>query len=121
MPNLFLEKTIDIQAPAAKVWERLKSECASEWDVGDAISGKGWEGKIMKIEPDKLLKHNVLRMKDGVSALFCVITYELREHNAMTILVARESFAEAQSDKTFAETLAGWDKKLAEIKTAAEG
>ncbi len=136
MPNLFLEKTIDISATAKKVWGtfldpaisvRMGGEYVSEWEEGSSISWKAggktrMTGRILKIVAEKLLKHNVLRVTDeGVSALSSVITYELREHNGMTILVARESFAEAQNDKAFAEALAGWDATLQKLKQAAEG
>lgn len=121
MPNLFLEKSIDIQAPASKVWQAIRAEYASDWEVDGSIQGRGADGKILKLEPEKLLKHNLLRKTDeGISALSSVITYELREHNGMTILVARESFAEAQNDKAFAEALSGWDASLRKLKEASE-
>lgn len=121
MRNLFLEKTIDISAPAATVWKKLCEAYASDWEVGSSIQGRGADGKILKIEMEKLLKHNLLCMSaDGVATLSSVITYELREHGAMTILVARESFAEAQSDKAFAEALLAWDAKLTSLKEAVE-
>lgn len=121
MPNLFLEKSIDIQAPASKVWQAIRAGYASDWEVDGSIQGRGADGKILKLEPEKLLKHNLLRKTDeGISALSSVITYELREHNGMTILVARESFAEAQNDKTFAEALSGWDAALGKLKEASE-
>ncbi|MFA5854395.1 MAG: SRPBCC domain-containing protein [Patescibacteria group bacterium] len=121
MPNLFLEKSIDVNTPAAKVWKHLCEKYASDWEVGSSIQGRGADGKILKLEQEKLLKHNLLRMSaDGVATLSSVITYELREHNGMTILVARESFAEAQSDKAFTEALSGWDATLAALKAEAE-
>ncbi|WKZ28737.1 MAG: SRPBCC domain-containing protein [Patescibacteria group bacterium] len=121
MPNLFLEKTIDIQAPASRVWKALQAGYASSWEVDASIQGRGADGKILKLEPEKLLKHNLLRKTDeGIFALSSVITYELREHNGMTILVARESFAEPQSDKAFTEALSGWDAALNQLKTASE-
>ena len=121
MPNLFLEKSIDINAPAAKVWKHICGTYASDWGVGSSIQGRGADGKILKLEPEKLLKHNLLRMSaDGVATLSSVITYELREHNGMTILVARESFAEAQNDKDFTEALSNWDAALARTKESVE-
>lgn len=121
MKNLFLEKSIDINAPSAAVWKRLCEAYASDWEVGSSIQGRGADGKILKLEPEKLLKHNLLRMSaDGVATLSSVITYELREHNGMTILVARESFAEAQSDKAFAEALSAWDANLSSLKESVE-
>ena len=136
MPNLFIEKQIEIDVPAIDVWQtfvdpalsrKMGGEYVSEWEVGSPI---GWKdlggrmltsGKILKIEAGKLLKHNLFRDVEGIPTLSSVITYELRgRQDGKTTLSARESFAEAQADKAFADASAGWDAALAKLKAAAE-
>jgi len=136
MPNLFLERSIEIGVPAAKLWSvftdpdparGMGGAYVSEWEAGSPI---GWKdesgkmlknGKILKIEPGKLLKHNLLRDVDGVPTMTSVITYEFRgRQDGKTTLSARESFAEALKDKEFEAAQAGWDAALAKLKAAAE-
>ena len=136
MPNLFIEKQIEIAAPAAVVWRvftdptltrKMGGEYVTDWAVGSSI---GWKdengkmrsnGKILKLDQGKLLKHNLFKDIDGVSTLTSVITYELRaRQDGKTTLSARESFAEAQKDKDFSDADAGWDASLAKLKAVAE-
>jgi len=137
MRNLFIEKSIEIAVPAIDVWQafvdpavsrKMGGEYVSEWEAGSPIAWKDIDGKslasgkILKIEPGKMLKHNLFRDINGVSTLTSVVTYELRgRQDGKTTLLARESFAEAQDDKTFAAASAGWDAALAKLKAAAEG
>jgi uncharacterized protein YndB with AHSA1/START domain len=137
MPNLFLERSIEINVPAAKLWSvftdpdpahGMGGAYVSEWEVGSPISWKDavgkirTNGKILKVESGKLLKHNLLRDLDGVPTMTSVITYEFRgRQDGKTTLSARESFAEALKDKEFADAQAGWDAALAKLKAVAEG
>lgn len=134
MPNLFLEKTIEIAAPKAKVWSvftdpelsrRMGGEYVTDWEAGSSIGWKAdgkmrTDGKILKVEAGRLLKHNLFRDIDGVATMTSVITYELRGPEHSTTLSARESFAEAQDAKSFAEASKGWDATLAKLKEVAE-
>jgi len=136
MPNLFIEKQIEIAAPAAIVWRvftdptltrKMGGEYVSEWEVGSPIAWKDeggktrTNGKILKIEPARMLKHNLLRDVDGVPTMTSVITYEFRgRQDGKTTLLARESFAEPQKDKEFSDANAGWDAALAKLKAVAE-
>lgn len=115
MPNLFLEKSIEIDASVAQVWGAITEP---GWEVDKEIEGRG---KILKFEPEKILKHNTLRLAEGVSLMTSIVTYELRPEGEKTMLFARESFAEAQSDKAFKEASDRWDARLAELKKKAEG
>lgn len=137
MPNLFLEKSIEIAKPAIDVWQafvdpalsrKMGGEYVSEWEAGAAIAWHGLDGKpltkgrILKIEPAKLLKHNLVKMVDGVETMTSVITYEFRgRQDGKTTLSARESFAEAQDAKAFAAASEGWDAALAKLKEVVEG
>ncbi|MEK7546375.1 MAG: SRPBCC domain-containing protein [Patescibacteria group bacterium] len=136
MPNLFLEKSIEIAKPAIDVWQafvnpslsrKTGGEYVSDWSAGSPITWKDADGtarmngKILKLEAGKLLKHNVFRDVDGASTLSSVITYELRgRQDGKTTLLARESFAEPAEDKPFSESAAAWDARLEKLKDAVE-
>ena len=79
MSKLFVEKSIEINAPASKVWQvftdpaitrQIGGEYVSDWKVGSSFGWKGLDGKmvtngtILKIEPEKLLQHNLLTLLD---------------------------------------------------------
>ena len=120
MPNLFIDTSIEVAAPVEKTWETLKAAHTSDWEVGSPISGSGINGKIMKIEPQRLLKHNILKPVDGIQTLSSIVTYEMEWMGEKTLLKARESFAEAQDAKTFAESKKALDESLRKLKDAAE-
>lgn len=136
MPNLFIEKSIEIAVPAIDVWQafvdpalsrKMGGEYVSAWEAGSPIGWKDLEGrmltsgKILKIEPAKMLKHNVFRDVEGILTLASVVTYELRgRQDGKTTLLARESFAQPQDAKAFAAAEAGWDAALTKLKEAAE-
>ena len=137
MPNLFLEKSVEIGVPAIDVWQvfvdpakskTLGGTYVSEWEVGSPIAWKDLEGKtlangkILKLEVGKMLKHNLLKDVEGIPTLSSVVTYEFRgRQDGKTTLLARESFAEAQDAKAFAAADAAWNETLAKLKSAAEG
>jgi uncharacterized protein YndB with AHSA1/START domain len=135
MPNLFIERSIEIAVPAIDVWQTFvdppKSRLAggeyvTDWDVGGRIAWKGdggtvGKGCILKLEPGKILKHNLVKDEDGVEAMVSVVTYEFRgRSDGKTTLLARVSFAEAQGAKAFADAGAALDARLAAVKSAAE-
>lgn len=132
MSNLFLEKSIEINAPVLKVWRvfndpavtrQMGGEYVSDWTVGSPFHWKGLDGTvmtngtIMKIEPAKLLQHTLL---NSVGATNSVITYEFHEKNGVTVLYAREDFAEPISDGEYADAAEGWDAALQAVKETAE-
>jgi uncharacterized protein YndB with AHSA1/START domain len=132
MPKLFVEKTIEINAPASKVWRiftdpvltrQMGGEYVSDWKAGSSFGWKGLDGKmhtngtILKIEPEKLLQHNLFN-PDGT--VYSVITYDLREMNDHTTLHAREDFTNPQNDKEYAEAVEAWDGALLQVKELAE-
>ena len=132
MSNLLVEKSIKINAPVSKVWQvftnpvitrQMGGEYVSDWKAG---SGFGWmaadgkmltNGTILQIEPEKLLKHNLL---NSDSATISIITYELRAENGRTILDAREDFTNPITDEEYSDAINGWDAALAALKDVAE-
>jgi uncharacterized protein YndB with AHSA1/START domain len=132
MSKRFVERSIEINATASKVWQvftdpvmtrQIGGEYVSDWKVGSSFGWKGLDGKmvtngtILKIEPEKLLQHNLL---NSVGTVNSVITYEFSEKNRITTLYAREDFAQSVTDKEYADAAKGWDAALLSVKETAE-
>jgi uncharacterized protein YndB with AHSA1/START domain len=132
MSKLFLEKSIEISAPVSKVWRvftdptltrQMGGEYVSNWKVGSAFGWKGLDGKmvtngtIIKIEPEKLLQHNLF---SSVGSINSVITYEFDEKNRVTTVHAREDFTKPLTDEEYVDAAEGWDAALLAVKETAE-
>jgi uncharacterized protein YndB with AHSA1/START domain len=132
MTKLFVDKTIEIHAPASKVWRvftdpeltrQMGGEYVSDWKVGSSFGFKGLDGKmltngtILKIEPEKLLQHKLF---NSISSIDSVITYELQQHDGDTTLYSREEFTSPVSDKEYADIVEGWNAALLAVKELAE-
>jgi uncharacterized protein YndB with AHSA1/START domain len=134
MNNPIIEKTISINASTKKVWSvftdpnvtrKMGGEYVSEWKVGSSL---GWKGKnsslytngiILELEPEKLLKHNLLDLNDK-NRMLSVITYELVKNGAGTIVSAREEINYEMTDHQFKDANEGWDAALQLVKYVAE-
>ena len=132
MSKRSIQRSIEINATASKVWQvftdpvitrQMGGEYVSDWKVGSTFGWKASDGKmltngtILEIEPEKLLKHNLLNPDDTVIS---EITYELREQNGRTILHASENFTNPINDKEYADAVDGWDAALMALKEVAE-
>jgi uncharacterized protein YndB with AHSA1/START domain len=132
MSKLFIERSIEIDAPASKVWRiftdpvltrQMGGEYVSDWKVGSSFGWRGLDGKmvtdgtIMKIAPEKLLQHTLF---NSVGSINSVITYEFGEKNKVTTLQAREDFTNPITDKEYADAVEGWDAALHAVKETAE-
>ena len=132
MSKLFVERSIEINAHASKVWQlftdpaitrQMGGEYVSDWKVGSTFGWRGPDGKmltngtILQIEPEKILKHDLL---DPDATIISVITYELREENGRTTLHASENFTNPINDKEYADAVDGWDAALMALKEVAE-
>ena len=132
MPNSFIERTIEINAPVSRVWRvftdpaltrKMGGEYVSEWKVGSAFGWKGSDGKmltngtILQIMPEELLQHELLNTLGSVNS---VITYQFAQKHQVTTLHAREEFAGDISDEDYADAVAGWDAALRAVKETAE-
>lgn len=136
MPNNSVEKTVEISAPVSKVWRiftdpvltrQMGGEYVSEWKVGSSFSWKALDGQIqtsgsiLKIEPEKLLQHNLFRSSEpSTRSVLSVITYEFHEQNGNTTILAREDFSHPINDEEYAAALDGWDAALRSVKAIAE-
>jgi uncharacterized protein YndB with AHSA1/START domain len=132
MSKRFIQRSIEINAAASKVWQvftdpvitrQMGGEYVSDWKVGSTFGWKASDGKmltngiILEIEPEKLLKHNLLNPDDTVIS---VITYDLREQNGRIILHASENFTNPINDKEYADAVDGWDAALMALKEVTE-
>ena len=135
MPELFVEKSIEIYAPASRVWEVLTNPALSEqwieqfwpgfstlecdWKAGSAMHWNATdgkiEGKIIDIEPSKLLRYSFTMPQD-------IVTITLNEGTEHTVLSVRHGdFAEKpDGEECYQGALAGWDMNLSNIKELAE-
>jgi uncharacterized protein YndB with AHSA1/START domain len=103
--NLIAKASVSIAAPAAKVWDALVNPevikqymfgttVASDWKQGSAITWKGeWQGKpyedkgkILKIEPRRLLQYTHYSPLSGpdIPENHHTVTIELAEAGAQT-------------------------------------
>ena len=132
MSKRSVQRSIEINVPAFRVWQvftdpvitrQMGGEYVSEWKVGSTFGWKALDGKmltngtILQIEPEKLLKHNLLNPD---ATVISVIRYELREQNGRTSLHASENFTNPINDKEYADAVDGWDAALTALKDVAE-
>lgn len=136
MPDNFVEKSIEIEATVSKVWRvftdpvltrQMGGEYVTDWKVGSSFRWKSLDGQlltngsILKIEPEKLLQHNLVST-DAVSAgsILSVIMYEFHEQDGLTTLRAQEDFARPITDEEYDSAIEGWDAALQSVKEIAE-
>jgi len=146
--NLSIRNTIQIAAPAAKVWEALTSpewtrqymyscEVESDWKEGSPVIWKmAHEGKriipvkgiVLKIDPGHLLVYTVIDPNAGmedIPANYLNVTYELIPMGDQTLLEVTQDGYEhaANGEKRYQDALegGGWDSILAKIKELLEG
>ncbi|MVN20844.1 SRPBCC domain-containing protein [Mucilaginibacter arboris] len=145
---LIVKSTILINASAAKVWDALTNpaktkiymfgcETVSDWEAGSELLWKGnyegketvfVKGKIISIEPQKLLKYTVIdpfASYPDIPENYLNVTYELAGQGENTILTVTQDGFEtaAEGEKRYKDTYnngEGWNPILAEIKKLAE-
>ena len=149
MSKLFLKNTINIKAPASKVWDALVNpeqtkkymfgcETVSDWKQGSSLLWKGsYEGKemvfvkgtIADIQPNKLLAYTVIDPNNSsipdVPENYLTVTYELTNENEETVLtVTQGDYSKvAEGEKRYSESYnngEGWNPILVQIKKLVE-
>jgi uncharacterized protein YndB with AHSA1/START domain len=137
MKELTVEKSIEINAPAAKVWEVLTNPALnrqwieqfwpgfgaleSDWQPGSVMRWKtaageiDLEGQVLAIEPGKMLRYSFTMPED-------IVTLRLEERNGQTVLsVTHGDFSQKpDAEECYAGALAGWAMNLPNIKKLAE-
>ena len=147
MPKLFVEKTIEINAPAAKVWDVLTrreytgewepefaggAEFAieSDWKPGSPVLWKDQngnvivEGNVTAVEPNRFLRFSVFDVRGERPPVTEEdgITYELTERNGKTTLrLLQGDFSMMVEGEKYQRLSAEvWDRVLPKIKELAE-
>jgi uncharacterized protein YndB with AHSA1/START domain len=146
--KLFIENTIEINAPAAKVWDYLTRpeltklymfgcETVSDWKKGSSLLWKGQQdgkdiifvkGEILDIQPGRRLVYTTIdpfSTIDDVSENYLTVTYDLSEKNGKTTFnVKQGDYSKvAEGERRYKEAYnggEGWNPILAEIKKLAE-
>jgi uncharacterized protein YndB with AHSA1/START domain len=147
MPKLFVEKTIEINAPASKVWDVLTSpehtrewapefsggaafHIESDWKLGSPVLWKGQdgnvivEGKVTALEPNTFLRFTVFDVRGEKPPVTEEdgITYELTEHAGKTTfrLFQGDFSVMAEGEKYHHLSAEVWDRVLPKVKVLAE-
>ncbi len=144
-----VKSSIAISAPVSVVWDALINpektkvymfgcETVSDWNVGDDLLWRGQhegremvfvKGKILVIEPEKLLKYTVIdpfAAYPDIPENYLNVTYELLPNGPQTTLIVTQDGFEtaAEGEKRYNDTYnngEGWNPILVEIKKLAEG
>lgn len=145
---LIVRSSINIQAPAAKVWDALTNPeqtkkymfgCAalSDWTVGSPLIWKGnfngveliaVKGSVTGIRPGQFLAYTTIDPNSSIADIpenYVTVTYTLTEKDGHTLLeVTQGDFATvADGEKRYTETYnngEGWNPILVEIKKLVE-
>lgn len=144
-----VKNSITISAPVSVVWDALINpektkvymfgcETVSDWNVGSDLLWRGQhegqkivfvKGKILLIEPEKLLKYTVIdpfAAYPDIPENYLNVTYELIPNGPQTTLIVTQDGFEtaAEGEKRYNDTYnngEGWNPILVEIKKLAEG
>lgn len=149
MNKLFVDKTIEINAPAFKVWDAItKSENTNEWalefssggpqfniesnwEIGSPVLWKGQngtvivEGNVTAAEQNKLLRFTVFDVRSPEKLPVTDedgITFQLSEESGKTTLRILQGDFSVMTDgeKYCGLTAEIWDKVLPKVKELAE-
>ncbi len=148
MEKLVVKSTITINVPSSQVWDVLTNpektkiymfgcETVSDWNVGSELLWEGEyegkkmvfvKGKIVNIEPNKLLKYTVIdpfASYPDIPENYLNVTYELTEQDGQTTLIVVQDGFEtaAEGEKRYKDTYnngEGWNPILVQIKEIAE-
>jgi uncharacterized protein YndB with AHSA1/START domain len=101
----------------------MGGEYVSDWRVGSSFGFKMGSsmitnGKILAIDPGKLLRHSLFG-PDGTTVI-STVTYTLQSEDGNTVLTGREEFPGPLDDTDYTDTLEGWKAALAAVKDVVE-
>lgn len=149
MPKLFVEKSVEIQAPAQRVWDVLTSrEATAEWASEFTAGGPGlhlesdwlpgspvlWkdrkehvvvEGVVTAAQPHVLLRFTVSDVRGERPPVSPEdgITYKLTEREGKTVLWVSQgdfsSMVDGAKYRDLSEDI--WDRALVRIRRLSEG
>lgn len=135
MENALIEKSVEVNASAAKVWSvftnpavtrKMGGEYVSDWKVGGSFGWKGQDGnmytngEIIRIKPEVLLQHKLFDLSNR-NHLLSVITYVFEDRKGKTILSASEELNYPVTEQQLQDIAEGWDYALNAVREIAEG
>lgn len=141
MKNFIVKKTVDIKAEPSEVWDALTNpaktkkyffncEVYSDWKEGSSISFKGtimlvkkieMNGKILKIEPHKLLQYSLTNEDSKDSSSSSTVTDVLTYENGITTLTITDDVGQGEgAEERYEKSEKGWDKVLKGLKKLVE-
>jgi uncharacterized protein YndB with AHSA1/START domain len=147
MEKLFVNKTIEINAPASKVWNALTEReytdqwvleftggsefhIESDWKLGSPVLWTGQDGSVIvqgnitALEPLKFLRFTVFDVRSEKPPVTDEdgITYELIEQNSKTQLnISQGDFSTMAEGEKYRDLSAEiWDRVLLKVKALAE-
>lgn len=140
MANLTLKTSIEIKAPAAKVWQALTdrsivkqyffgTDVKSDWKKGSTITWEGeWEGKsykdtgtVLDIDPGRMIKYDYWSSMSGTENIpenYVDVTYELSENNGKTTLTITQEKIKSEESKNHSEQ--NWQGVFGKMKEMVE-
>jgi uncharacterized protein YndB with AHSA1/START domain len=140
MANLTLKTSIDINAPASKVWEALTNPeivkqyffgttVKSDWKKGSPITWEGeWEGKgykdkgeVLDVDPGKLLKYSYWSSMGGTEDKpenYVNVTYDLSESDGKTTFTITQENIKTEEAKKHSED--NWQWVFGKMKEMVE-
>ncbi len=135
-------KSINIDAPIDKVWDALTNpkiiklylfgtDVTTDWKEGSPIffrgnwHGKPYEdkGKVIKMEPKKLLRYSYWSSALGLPDLpenYTITTYDLNEENNKTLLSATQDNLASQPQQVRDYADEYWENLLKTLKQLLE-
>ncbi len=147
MEKLFVNKTIEINAPASKVWNALTERehtdqwaleftggaefhIESDWNPGSPVLWTGQDGSVIvqgnvtALESLKFLRFTVFDVRGEKPPVTDEdgITYELTEQNGKTLLrISQGDFSGMADGEKYRDLSAEiWDRVLPKVKALAE-
>jgi uncharacterized protein YndB with AHSA1/START domain len=141
MKQFVVRKQIAINADISSVWSALtrpektkeyffNCEVFSDWKVGSPITFKGtvllvkkmeMKGKILAIEPGKLLKYNLVNTGSGDRQSVSTVTDELSYKDGVTTLSITDDVGDGEgAEERLGKSEKGWDKVLTGLKEFVE-
>jgi uncharacterized protein YndB with AHSA1/START domain len=140
MKEHVVKKEVSINAEPSVVWDALTDplktkkyffncKVISSWKEGSPITFKGkmffiipieMKGRILKIEPGKLLQYNLKNTSDK-SATFSTVTDTLTYKNGKTTVSITDDVGVGEgATKRFEKSEKGWEKVLKGLKEVVE-
>lgn len=140
MKNLYVEKSVSINASPAQVWKTLTTpamvkqylfgtDVSSDWKAGSPINYTGeYEGKkyydkgeIIKSEPGKILQSTYwssMSGKEDKAENYNVVTYRMEQKDDQTILTLTQDNISTEKEKE--HSAKNWEMVLQKLKEVAE-